>query len=93
MMDRGLPIDDDYLYDTFDIDKPANYDKMKAEAQQRADEKAAQQQAIMQKLQDENGKGKKPNVPEPKNQAETDFWARVKGFFSDAPQDGADFLF
>lgn len=90
MMDRGLPIDDDYLYDTFDIDKPANYDTMKAEAQQRADEKAAQQQAIMQKLQDENGKGKKPNVPEPKNQAESDFWARVKGFFSDAPQDGAD---
>lgn len=93
MMDRGLPIDDDYLYDTFDIDKPADYDKMKAEAQQRADEKAAQQKSIMQKLQDENGKGKKPNVPEPKNQAESDFWARVKGFFSEAPQDGAGFPF
>ena len=93
MMDRGLPIDDDYLYDTFDIDKPADYDKMKAETQQRADEKAAQQKAIMQKLQDENGKGKKPNISEPKNQADSDFWARVKGFFSDAPQDGADFLF
>lgn len=93
MMDRGLPIDDDYLYDTFDIDKPANYDQMKAEARKKADEKAAQQKAIMQKLQDENGKGKKPNVPEPKNQAEIDFWAKVKGFFSDAPQDGADFLF
>lgn len=93
MMDRGLPIDDDYLYDTFDIDKPANYDQMKAEAQKKADEKAAQQQAIMQKLQDENGKGKKSNVPEPKNQSETDFWARVKGFFSEAPQDGADYPF
>lgn len=93
MMDRGLPIDDDYLYDTFDIDKPANYDQMKAEAQKKADEKAAQQKAIMQKMQDENGKGKKPNVPEPKNQAEIDFWARVKGFFSDAPQDGADYPF
>lgn len=93
MMDRGLPIDDDYLYDTFDIDKPANYDQMKAEAQKKADEKAAQQQAIMQKLQDENGKGKKSNVPEPKNQAESDFWARVKGFFSEAPQDGADYPF
>ena len=93
MMDRGLPIDDDYLYDTFDIDKPANYDQMKAEAQKKADEKAAQQKAIMQKLQDENGKGKNPNVPEPKNQSQTDFWARVKGFFSDAPQDGADYPF
>lgn len=83
MMDRGLPIDDDYLYDTFDIDKPANYDKMKAEAQKKADEKAAQQQAVMQELQ-------KQGKSNPKNEAEVSFWNKVKGFFSDAPQDGAD---
>ena len=65
----------------------------KGKTQWETEQKAAQQKAIMQKLQDENGKGKKPNVPEPKNQAEMDFWARVKNFFSDAPQDGADFLF
>lgn len=83
MMDRGLPIDDDYLYDTFDIDKPANYDQMKAEAQKKADEKAAQQQAVMQELQ-------KQGKNNPKNEAEVSFWNKVKGFFSDAPQDGAD---
>lgn len=84
MMDRGLPIDDDYLYDTFDIDKPANYNRMKAEAQKRADEKAAQQQAVMQKLQEKQGKS------DPKNEAEVSFWNKVKDFFSEAPQDGAD---
>lgn len=83
LMDKGLPIDDDYLYDTFDIDKPANYDQMKAEAQKKADEKAAQQQAVMQELQ-------KQGKSNPKNEAEVSFWNKVKGFFSDAPQDGAD---
>lgn len=83
MMDRGLPIDDDYLYDTFDIDKPANYDQMKAEAQKKADEKAAQQQAVIQELQ-------KQGKSNPKNEAEVSFWNKVKGFFSEAPQDGAD---
>ena len=86
MMDRGLPIDDDYLYDTFDIDKPANYDQMKAEAQKKADEKAAQQQAVMQELQ-------KQGKSNPKNEAEVSFWNKVKGFFSEAPQDGAGFPF
>lgn len=85
MMDRGLPIDDDYLYDTFDIDKPAAYNKMKAEAQQKADEKAKQQQILMQKLQ----KGKKAEEM-PTDIADDNFWNRVRSFFSYAPQDGAD---
>ena len=92
MMDRGLPIDDDYLYDTFDIDKPANYDQMKAEAQKKADEKAAQQQAVMRKMQERDAEalmnGEVPRDTDPRT-----FWNRVKSFFSDAPQDGADFPF
>ena len=94
MMDRGLPIADDYLYDTFDIDKPEDYDKLKAEAQQKAEEKAAQQQALMQRLQQENGgkkTGKKP--VEPTDDTDMTFWNRVRSFFSGAPQDGADFPF
>lgn len=94
MMDRGLPIADDYLYDTFDIDKPEDYDRMKAEAQQKAEEKAAQQQALMQRLQQENGgkkTGKKP--AEPTDETDVTFWNRVRSFFSGAPQDGADFPF
>lgn len=89
MMDRGLPVGDDYLYDTFDIVKPENYDQLKAEAQRKADEKAAQEQALMKQLRE--GKAKKTD--EPKNEAEVSFWNKVRSFFSDAPQDGADFLF
>ena len=87
----GLPIDDDYLYDTFDIDKPENYDQLKAEAIKKAEERQARQDEMMRKLQEgeDDKKGKKPAVPEPKNQAE-DFWNRVKDFFTGAPQDGAD---
>ena len=33
----GLPIDDDYLYETFGIEKPKDYDKLKAQAQERKD--------------------------------------------------------
>lgn len=86
----GLPIDDDYLYETFDIDKPENYDQLKAEAAKKEQDRQAQQDALMKKLQPEGKKDKKPSAAEPKNQAEADFWARVKHFFSDAPQDGAD---
>ena len=39
----GLPIDDDYLYTTFGIDKPADYDKIKAD-------KEASKQAIQEAL-------------------------------------------
>lgn len=40
----GLPMDDDYLYETFKVAKPANYDQLKAE-------KAAQRLALQQQLQ------------------------------------------
>ena len=93
MMDRGLPIDDDYLYDTFDIDKPADYDRLKAEAQQKADEKSALQQQLMQRMLDDKGKkDQKPNQ-EPKDVSDVTFWNRVRSFFSEAPQDGAGFPF
>lgn len=92
LMDKGLPVDDDYLYDTFDIDKPADYDRMKAEAQRKADERAAQQQAVMKKLQERDAEalmnGEVPRDTDPRT-----FWNRVRSFFSAAPQDGADYPF
>ena len=90
LMDRGLPVSDDYLYDTFDIDKPEDYDRLKAEAQRKAEQKEAQQQALMKRLQEDDGKGKKPAAQEVKNEIDVTFWDKVKGFFSAAPQDGAD---
>jgi phage gp29-like protein len=88
----GLPIDDDYLYDTFDIDKPENYDQLKAEALKKEEERQKQQDAMMQKLQ-KGGNEKKPKMPEIKNETAESFWNRLKGFFSEAPQDGAGFPF
>jgi len=88
----GLPIDDDYLYDTFDIDKPENYDQHKAEALKKEEERRKQQDAMMQKLQ-KGGNEKKPKMPELKNEVEVSFWDKVRGFFSEAPQDGAGFPF
>ena len=95
MMDRGLPIDDDYLYDTFDIDKPAEYDKMKAEAEKKAEQKAAKQEELMKKSQEDEKGSKQPKKPavEPTDEVDFNFWNKVKSFFSAAPQDGADFPF
>lgn len=43
----GLPLDDDYLYETFKVQKPDNYEIQKAD-------KAAQKEAVIQKLQSNN---------------------------------------
>lgn len=87
----GLPIADDYLYDTFDIEKPENYDQLKAEALKKAEERQAREDAMMQKLQDDKTtKGKKSVIPEPKDTSGLDFWNKVKDFFTGAPQAGAD---
>jgi len=42
--DLSVPVDDDYIYETFDIPKPANYDELKAKAT--ADAEAAKQKLI-----------------------------------------------
>ena len=91
----GLPIDDDYLYETFDINKPENYDQLKAEAIKKAEQRQAQQEETMRRLLEGNNEesGQKPKIPQPKNESEVMFWDRVKSFFSGAPQDGADFPF
>ena len=49
----GLPIDDDYLYQTFSIDKPKNYDKLKEKQEA---ERAALKEQIEQTKKEEEGK-------------------------------------
>ena len=69
----GLPMDDDYLYETFGIRKPDNYDAIKAE-------KEAQKAAIQAALQQPKGETKedeKEDEKAPKN------W--MKRFFGRAP--------
>ena len=87
----GLPIDDDYLYETFDIDKPDNYEQLKAEELKKEEQRQTQQEEIMRRLQEGGNKpGQKPAAAQPKNESDVAFWDKVKGFFSAAPQDGAD---
>lgn len=68
----GLPMDDDYLYETFGIRKPDNYDAIKAEKEA---QKAAIQAALQQPKPDED---EDPEEAPPKN------W--LKRFFGQAPQ-------
>ena len=74
----GLPIDDDYLYTTFGIDKPADYDKIKAD-------KEASKQAIQEAL-----KAKKETKEDPdtdkKEPKKTDdgLKRRILNFFAEA---------
>lgn len=75
----GLPIDDDYLYETFGVAKPKDYDRQKAD-------KAAQREALRRQLSPdgqqppvngEKGPGTPPNHGGPS--------ARLSSFFGLAP--------
>ena len=75
----GLPIDDDYLYETFGVAKPKDYDRQKAD-------KAAQREALRRQLSPdgqqppvngEKGPGTLPNHGGPS--------ARLSRFFGLAP--------
>ena len=70
----GLPIDDDYLYETFGIEKPANYAALKA---QKEEEKAALRAALAEQSQEnENGHS---------NSVQTSFKQQLSRFFGLAP--------
>jgi hypothetical protein len=73
----GLPISDDYLYEEFGIEKPANYKKLKA------DKTEAKRPQI------QTGKNIKPQQ-EPSAQSKNKaLSARLRDFFGHAPRDGA----
>lgn len=83
----GLPMDDDYLYETFKVAKPANYDQLKAE-------KAAQRQALQQQLQgtkDDDSNEHKKALEHRSNADKTTLKNRLMSFFGVAPRHhGAD---
>ncbi len=78
-----LPIDDDYLYEEFGIEKPKDYKAQKKaqEDEQKLQEKQEKQQTI---------KTDSPEPSEPENSDKKSFKNRLKSFFAQAPQDGAD---
>ena len=96
----GLPMDDDWLYETFSIQKPDDYEKRKAEEK-------AQKEAMMKALEKEKPiEPKKPNEPNmpiepnkpnmpnepkksPSNNVQTTLKQRLRSFFALAPSTGA----
>lgn len=83
LQSMGLPMDDDWLYETFGVEKPKDYDKQKADT-------LAQKEAIRQSL-NEGGKNKddkhdKDNL----NGDKKAFKNRLRSFFGIAPNTGAD---
>lgn len=70
----GLPIDDDYLYETFSVRKPDNYEELKLM-------KEAEQQAMRDALAADKGDNK--------NTSQTPINNRLRSFFGLAPKTGA----
>ena len=82
-----LPISDDWLYETFGIDKPQNYEQMKREIEEKAALGATTQ--ILQQDEDDihdndnpDDKNKKPQPEPPKKKS---FKDRLMSFFGFAP--------
>lgn len=71
----GLPIDDDYLYDTFCVKKPDNYEQLKAEKQ-------AEKEAMRKALASLPSQDSQPS----RNASQKSFKQRLNGFFGIAPE-------
>lgn len=74
----GLPIDDDYLYDTFGIEKPKDYNALKE--QKNAEKEALKAALTYSKEEEEKGNS---------NDNKTSFKQRLNSFFGVAPAKGA----
>lgn len=74
----GLPIDDDYLYDTFGIEKPKDYNTLKE--QKNAEKEALKAALTYSKEEEEKGNS---------NDNKTSFKQRLNSFFGIAPAKGA----
>ena len=78
LKEMGLPMSDDYLYKTFDVEKPDDYDAQKAQQEAEAQEKAERTRQLAEQLNQR-----------PTNEESARFFDRFKRFFGLAPQDGA----
>ena len=80
----SLPIDDDYLYEKFGIEKPKDYDQQK---QQQVEEKKAREERLKQQTEEEDPDGT-TQTSKSKDQISR-FKNRLHSFFVKAPKDGA----
>ena len=79
LQSMGLPMDDDWLYETFGVEKPKDYDQQKAEAQ-------ANKEAVRKALTDSGDEDGK----QPLNGNKKAFKNILNRFFGIAPNTGAD---
>ena len=79
LKELGLPMSDDYLYRTFDVEKPDDYDALKRDID--ATRLAAEERS--RELAD------RLNQTEPTNEQKARFFDRFRSFFGLAPQGGA----
>lgn len=80
----SLPIDDDYLYEKFGIEKPKGYDQQK---QQQVEEKKAREERLKQQTEEEDPDGT-TQTSKGKGQISR-FKNRLHSFFVKAPENGA----
>jgi len=78
LKEMGLPMSDDYLYKTFDVEKPEDYVALKAQQEAEAQAKEERARQLADRL----------NQP-PTNEEKEKFFDRFRRFFGLAPQDGA----
>ena len=77
----GLPIDDDYLYETFCVKKPDNYEQLKAD-------KEAQREAARQAFASQPSQASRLSRNS-QDSGQKSFKQRLDGFFGLAPDKGA----
>ena len=80
----SLPIDDDYLYEKFGVEKPKDYDQQK---QQQLEDKKAREEKLKQQTKEEDPDGT-TQISNGKAQA-SKFKNRLHSFFVKAPENGA----
>lgn len=80
----SLPVDDDYLYEKFGIEKPKDYDRQK---QQQVEEKKAREENLKQQTEEEDPDGT-TQTSKGKGQISR-FKNRLHSFFVKAPENGA----
>ena len=78
LQSMGLPMDDDWLYETFGVEKPKDYDQQKAEAQ-------AQKEAIRNAI-NEHQEGQESDKKGNLNNDKKAFKNRLRSFFGIAPR-------
>lgn len=85
LKEMGLPMSDDYLYETFDVAKPDDYDARKAAIDAEREAVAEQRRILAQRLDE----GAREARQEPTAEERRSFYDRFRSFFGLAPRDGA----